>query len=220
MNSQQMRRAWIKAAGHATTEDLMNERALDVALKKKFGRTGPRGALRAMGFDSNEIDDVLEDTNMRTLHPRRPGDTRRIRGLDDNPLTTAEEAMALIEELCEDLPEPEQAELEDMLEERLLSDAPNTSEDRRRRRAEDARAGRRRRSRLGRDEPEPFPGRPNTGGGQDPLDARAQDRVATRRQLHGMDAAGLPAFEDLFPSVAKRNRNADRDLGILPSLNL
>jgi hypothetical protein len=29
----------------------------------------------------------------------------------------------------------------------------------------------------------------------------------------------LPAFEDLFPSVAKRNRTADRDLGILPSLN-
>jgi hypothetical protein len=196
----------------------MNQNALDSALKRKFGRTGPRGALRAMGFDSAEIDDVLEDT-MRTLHPRRPGDTRRIRGLDDNPLTTAEEAMALIEELCEDLPEPEQAELEDMIEERLLSDVPNTAQDRRRRRAEDARAGRRRRSRLGRDEPPPFEGRPRPGGTMDPLDARAQDRVASRRQLHGMDAAGLPTFEQLFPSIAKRNRTADRDLGILPSLN-
>jgi hypothetical protein len=103
----------------------------------------------------------------------------------------------------------------------LLSDAPNTAQDRRRRRAEDARMGRRRRSRLGRDEPPPFEGRPRPGGFMDPLDARAQDRIASRRQLHGMDsAAGLPAFEDLFPSVAKRNRSGDRDLGILPSLNL
>jgi hypothetical protein len=189
--------------------------SLVAALRSRY-RT-PRAVCRRLGLDENLIDELVE--NEMPLRPRRPGDTRRIRGLDDNPLTTAEEAMALIEELCEDLPEPEQAELEDMLEERLLSDAPNTAQDRRRRRAEDARAGRRRRSRLGRDEPEPFPGRPNTGGGQDPLDARAQDRVATRRQLHGMDAAGLPAFEDLFPSVAKRNRNADRDLGILPALN-
>jgi hypothetical protein len=201
-----------------TEDTTMNEAALDAALRRKFRRTGARGALRTLGFDSAEIDDVLEDTDMR--HPRKFGDTRRIRGLDDNPLTTAEEAMALIEELCEDLPEPEQAELEDMLEERLLSDAPNTAQDRRRRRAEDARAGRRRRSRLGKDEPEPFEGRPRPGGTMDPLDARAEDRVATRRQLHGMDSAGVKSFEELFPSIAKRNRTADRDLGILPSLNL
>jgi hypothetical protein len=182
----------------------MNEAALDAALRRKFRHTGARGALRTLGFDSAEIDDVLEDT-MHNLRPRRPGDTRRIRGLDDNPLTTAEEALALIEEVAGQLPEPEQAELEDMLEERLLSDAPNTAQDRRRRRAEDARAGRRRRSRLGKDEPEPFEGRPNPGGTTDPLDARAEDRVASRRQLHGMDAAALPSFEELFPSIKNRN---------------
>jgi hypothetical protein len=196
----------------------MNEAALDAALRRKFRHTGARGALRTLGFDSAEIDDVLEDTNMR--HPRKFGDTRRIRGLDDNPLTTAEEAMALIEELCGDLPEPEQEELADQLEEKLLADEPERAQDRKRRRAADARMGRRARRRLGRDAPEPFEGRPRPGGFMDPLDARAQDRVATRRQLHGMDsAAGVPSFEELFPS-AKRNRNADRDLGILPSLNL
>jgi hypothetical protein len=97
------------------------------------------------------------------------------------------------------MPPEEVEELCDQLEARLLRDAPNTAQDRRRRRAEDARAGRRRRSRLGKDEPEPFGGRPNPGGTMDPLNARAEDRVVSRRQLHGMDSAD--SFDRLFPDA-------------------
>src|SRR5580704_12812238 len=114
MNPQQMRLAWAKAAGHSTTEDTtMNEAALDAALRRKFRHTGARGALRTLGFDSAEIDDVLEDTNMRTLHPRRPGDTRAIKSLaarDEagEPL----DAAAIIEFLDEALEDmsPEEAD--------------------------------------------------------------------------------------------------------------
>jgi hypothetical protein len=206
----------------------MNEAALDAALRRKFGRTGARGTLRAMGLDSKEIDDVLED-NMHNLRPRRPGDTRAIKSLaarDEagEPLD-ATSIIEFLDEALEDMPPEEADALADQLEERLLRDEPGAADRRAHRRAMDHRgskpgAYRRVGGRLGRDEPEPFPGRPNPGGTMDPLAARAQDRVASRRQLHGMDSAGvLPAFEELFPG-AKRNRNADRDLGILPSLNL
>jgi hypothetical protein len=203
----------------------MNEAALDAALRRKFRRTGARGALRTLGFDSAEIDDVLEDT-MHNLRPRRPGDTRAIRSLaarDEagEPLD-ATSIIEFLDEALEDMPPEEADALADQLEERLLRDEPGAADRRRRRRAEDARMGRRSRHRLGRDEPPEFPGRPSPGGfmNNDPLAARAQDRIASRRALqHGMDSAGAPSFEELFPSIAKRNRTADRDLGILPSLN-
>jgi hypothetical protein len=179
---------------------MMNETALDNALRKKF--TSTRHVLRTLGFDSKDIDEVLEDSSMRTTHPRRPGDTR---ARDDNPVVDAESALALIEQVVEDLPEAEADELCDQLEERLLRDEPGASDRRRRKRAEDARMGRRSRGRLGKDEPEPFPGRPNHGGWQDPLDARAQDRVASRRHLtHGMDSAG-DSFDRLFPDAKRIN---------------
>jgi hypothetical protein len=171
----------------------MNERALDVALKKKFGRTGPRGALRAMGFDSNEIDDVLEDNDMRTRRAR-----------DDDPIIDAESAMSAIEEIAGQLPDAEAAELANMIEERLLADVdePGAADRRRKRRAEDARAGRSRR-RLGKDEPPGFPGMPRVGSGQDPLTARAQDRAVSRRALTAaMDSAGAKSFDQLFPGAA------------------
>jgi hypothetical protein len=204
----------------------LNETALVGAFRRKYGT--PRNLLRKLGFDSAEIDDVLED-NMHNLRPRRPGDTRAIKSLaarDEagEPLD-ATSIIEFLDEALEDMPPEEADALADQLEERLLRDEPGAADRRAHRRAMDRRgskpgAYRRVGGRLGKDEPEPFPGRPNPGGTMDPLLTSAQDRVASRRQLHGMDAAGLPAFEDLFPSVAKRNRSGDRDLGILPSLNL
>jgi hypothetical protein len=203
----------------------MNETALVGAFRRKYGT--PRNLLRKLGFDSAEIEDVLEDTDMRTLHPRRPGDTRAIKSLATRdeagePLD-ATSIIEFLDEALEDMPPEEADALADQLEERLLRDEPGAADRRKHRRAMDRRAtpGRYRRvgGRLGKDEPEPFGGRPNPGGTMDPL-TEARDRVATRRQLHGMDSSGAPSFEELFPSIAKRNRTADRDLGILPSLNL
>jgi hypothetical protein len=178
----------------------MNAAALDSALRRKFGRTGPRGALRAMGFDARTTDEILEENDMPSH------DRRRARDADD-PIIDAESAMALIEQVCEDLPEPEQEELCDMLEERLLRDEPGTAQDRKRRRAQDRRAAPGRvGGRLGKDEPEPFPGRPNPGGWQDPLSAAAQDRVASRRALRGaMDSSGVKSFDELFPGAKRTN---------------
>jgi hypothetical protein len=168
----------------------------------KFGYSDPRNLLRRLGFDSKIIDEVLQEDTTMPMHPRKFGDTRRIRGArDDDPIVDAESAMSAIEEIAGQLPDAEQAELANMLEERLLADVdePGAADRRRRRRAEDAHAGRRR-SRLGRDEPEPFPGMPRVGGGQDPLDARAQDRIASRRALTGaMDSAD--SFDRLFPDA-------------------
>jgi hypothetical protein len=191
----------------------MNEAALDAALRRKFRHTGARGALRTLGFDSAEIDDVLEDT-MHNLRPRRPGDTRAIKSLaarDEagEPLD-ATSIIEFLDEALEDMPPEEADALADQLEERLLRDEPGAADRRAHRRAMDRRgskpgAHRRVGGRLGRDEPPPFGGRPNPGGTMDPLDARAEDRIASRRQLHGMDAASLPSFEDLFPSIKDRN---------------
>jgi hypothetical protein len=171
----------------------MNQNALAAALRKKFTR--PRQVLRALGFDSADITEVMEDSNMRT--------TRRARD-DENPID-AETVMQFIDDALEGMPESEVEHLADQLESRLLSDDPAAADRRRARRAEDARAGRRSRRRLGRDEPPEFEGRPRPGGGQDPL-AAAQDRVASRRQLAGDSAGVVPTFEELFPSTRNVGR--------------
>jgi hypothetical protein len=73
----------------------MNQAALDNALKRKFGRTGPRGALRAMGFDARTTDEILEENDM-------PYDRRRAR--DDDPIIDVESAMSAIEEIAASCP--------------------------------------------------------------------------------------------------------------------
>ena len=57
-----------------------------------------------------------------------------------------------------------------------------------------------RRRRLGRDEPEPFPGRPRPGGRQDPL-GRAQDR--RRRMAADALPRGVASTATRFPNAAR-----------------
>jgi len=67
----------------------------------------------------------------------------------------------------------------------------------------DRMAGDRRRRRMGRDEPEPFSGRPRPGGTMDPIDREAWDKRArgSRPRRFGQDAAF--AFEDLIPTARR-----------------
>jgi hypothetical protein len=182
-----------------TAKDLLTR--LDWALKA--GHKPKRALCAALGLDENLIDEPRSDT-MHNSRPRRPGDTRAIKSLaarDEagEPLD-ATSIIEFLEDAVEDMPPEEVEELCDQIEERLLADEPGAFDRRRRRRAEDSRAGRRSRHRLGRDEPPPFGGRPNPGGTMDPLDTRASDRVASRRQLHGMDSA-IKSFDSLFPDA-------------------
>jgi hypothetical protein len=158
----------------------------------KFGYSDPRNLLRRLGFDAKIVDEILEEDN--TTMPQR------IRVRDDDPIS-AETVMQFIDDALEGMPESEVEHLADQLGERLLVDDPAAAQDRKRRRAADARMGRRSR-RLGRDAPEPFLGMPRVGG-QDPLSVEAKDRVASRRALTGaMDSAGVKSFDQLFPGAA------------------
>jgi hypothetical protein len=156
---------------------------LTTILHRKYGTA--RNMLRVLGLDSAEINEALE----------QPHD-----------VIDAESALSAIEEIVGSLPDDEMEEVLNSLEAALASEEP--AQDRRRKRAADRRpAGKYRPVRLGRDEPPEFPGRPSPFGSQDPLEARAQDRVAARRHLLGQDSAD--SFERLFPNARRTRATAD-----------
>ena len=163
---------------------------IQTALRKHFGT--PRNAARALGLDERIVDDISTSTEYETMpYPhRRAGDTSRIRslGADRRRLRAQDEGEDPVEylrELIQGLdPEDAQALIQSLGGDR----------------------------RLGRDQPPPFPGRPNPGGEMDPL-ARWREPGETRqhaadRRRYAHDEAsdrhgyGRKGFLERFPGAA------------------
>jgi hypothetical protein len=161
---------------------------LELALLRKHGT--PANALRALGFDSHAISEIIEDektmTNRRLAH-----DTI------ETPIN-AEEAIGTIQQIFDGLEDDQAADLVTLIEQRLDADpgAQDKSFRRGPRRARDRR--------VARDNPPAFAGRPTPGGTAVGIWDAARDQ--RQRRPAAMDSVGrLPTTEELWPS-ASRNR--------------
>jgi hypothetical protein len=169
---------------------LAHDHQLVAALHRRYGNA--KNMLLQLGFDeqsASEYIDSWKETDMPNYDRRRtPAGRRATDGRRARDMLGDMSPIDAIESLMSELEPEEQEELLD----RLGSD----------------------RRRLGRDQPPPFPGRPNPGGGMDPLDnmgttyrteRQAADR-ARRQGRHAHDAMPLGyreqrEFDERFPSA-------------------
>jgi hypothetical protein len=166
-------------------------------LKRRFGT--PENVLRRLGLDSQLLkEDEMDGRGTRSRAPARVGHD------EDEPMRTAGELIDAISAALHDLPVDEHEELLDFFRELADSGdleqwAAGTVGDR---------------TRQARDNPPPFPGRPNPGGEMDPMEARdrrrrqAEDRAALAfDRAHGGTVEGLPPgirpLHERNPGVAR-----------------
>jgi len=187
---------------------------LQDALRRRF--RSPKEALDALGLDHSLL---IDDDSRGGNHMPRFTPARKLGGRDENEPDARQE----IHELIDD-PEaspadviaavitnyPDDVDLHEMLHEvaedvRAGRSYRQHAADRleRRKIGKDARA----RRRLGRDDPDPFPGRPNTGGSMEPLDRREGE---DRHRRMGADSmafdrgTSLENFLHRFPALRGR----------------
>jgi hypothetical protein len=163
-------------------QQIAHDFMLATALRKRFGSA--RAMLRSLGFDeatSTEMLSSYKENDMPNYDRRRTGADRRRLRAMDEN----EDPVEYLREMLQGL-EPEEAQA---LIESLSGD--------RRRRASD--------------EPEPFPGRPNPGGSQDPIfdkywrkPGEDRRRAEDRRRFAHDAASGSRASRDAADDFRRR----------------
>jgi len=183
------------------------------ALRQRFN--SPEEALAKLGIDPAILDEGRENTMTTSFTRDRGYRSARKLGRDEEEdgrreiremLDEGAPADEIVAALVAGCPDDERADLHSALSE-IATDirAGNSYRAHARDRLERRRLSRDQRRRLGRDDPEPFPGRPNTGGSMDPIEGEDRRRRMGTDSM-AFDRSSEAEFYRRFPNAPRVTR--------------